>query len=72
MRWVLLKDRAKLDLAQRAGLDALIAQLTTKRTTRGWLDREQLRAMLDRKQVHVVSRMLRQWCTNVCGPRLSQ
>lgn len=64
LRRVRLRDRAKLDLAQRADLDALITKLTTKRTARAWPDREPLRAMLDRKQVHVVSRMLRQWCTN--------
>lgn len=65
LRWVLLKDRARLDHEQQADLDALIAHLTTKRTARAWMYREQLRAILDRKQVHVVGRMLRQWCVNV-------
>lgn len=27
--------------------------------------REQLREILDRKQIHVVSKMLRRWCTGV-------
>lgn len=65
LRWHLLKDRSRLNTEQRADLDALTAQLTTKRTARAWLYREQLREILDRKQVHVVSRMLRQWCINV-------
>jgi transposase len=54
LRWTLLKDR-----------DALIANVTTKRTARAWLYREQLRDILERKQINVVSAMLAQWCTNV-------
>jgi len=65
LRWALLKDRDRLPAPQRADLDALIAQATTKRTARAWLYREQLREILERKQINVVSTMLRQWCTNV-------
>jgi transposase len=65
MRWALLKDRDRLPVHQRADLDALIAQVTTKRTARAWLYREQLREILDRKQINVVSAMLKQWCINV-------
>jgi transposase len=65
LRWALLKDRAKLNARAQADLDALVAQLTTKRTARAWLYREQLRAILDRKQINVVRGMLAQWCTNV-------
>lgn len=65
LRWTLLKDRDRLPAAQRADLDALIANVTTKRTARAWLYREQLRDILDRKQINVVSAMLEQWCTNV-------
>jgi transposase len=57
LRWTLLKDRADLD--------ALSAQAATKRTARAWLYREHLREILDRKQINVVSAMLKQWCTNV-------
>jgi len=64
-RWALLKDRDRLDAAQRADLDALVANVTTKRTARAWLYREQLRDILDRKQINVVTAMLQQWCTNV-------
>ena len=42
LRWALLKDRERLNESQRADLDTLIAQLTTKRTARAWLYREQL------------------------------
>uniref|UniRef100_UPI003FA4128C ISL3 family transposase n=1 Tax=Cupriavidus necator TaxID=106590 RepID=UPI003FA4128C len=65
LRWTLLKDRDGLPAAQRADLDALIANVTTKRTARAWLYREQLRDILERKQINVVSAMLEQWCTNV-------
>ncbi len=65
LRWSLLKDRSKLRAEQRTDLDALVAQFTSKRTARAWLYREQLRDILDRKQIQVVSTMLAQWCTNV-------
>jgi transposase len=65
LRWALLKDRRKLSREQAHDLDRLVACFTTKRTARAWLYREQLRDILFRKQYHVVSAMLRQWCTNV-------
>jgi transposase len=65
LRWALLKDRSKLGDSAQADLDALVAQFTTKRPARAWLYREQLRDILDRKQVKVVRGMLGQWCTNV-------
>jgi len=65
LRWALLKDRNNLNPSAQADLDALVAQFTTKRTARAWLYREQLRDILDRKQINVVRGMLTQWCTNV-------
>ena len=65
LRWTLLKDRDRLSDEGRADLDTLIAQAASKRTARAWLYREHLRDILDRKQINVVSAMLRQWCTNV-------
>jgi transposase len=65
MRWTLLKDADKLNLAQLTDLEALLSQYTTNRTARAWLYREQLRDILERKQINVVSEMLQQWCTNV-------
>jgi len=71
LRWTLLKDRDRLSAASRADLDALVAQATSKRTARAWIYREHLRAILDRKQINVVSTMLRQWCTNVMRSRVA-
>jgi transposase len=65
LRWTLLKSRERLSDKGRADLDALIAQATSKRTARAWLYREHLREILDRKQINVVSAMLKQWCANV-------
>ncbi len=65
MRWKLLKNRENLNSADRTELNVLLAQLSTKRTARAWTYREELREILDRKQINVVSTMLRQWCTNV-------
>jgi transposase len=65
LRWKLLRDRASLTPDARADLDALIAQVTTKRTARAWLYKEQLREILERKQINVVREMLTQWATNV-------
>jgi transposase len=65
MRWTLLKNRDSLSAERRAELDALIAKVATKRTARAWLYCEHLRHILGRKQINVVSAMLKQWCTNV-------
>jgi hypothetical protein len=65
MRWTLLKDADKLNLAQLTDLEPLVSQYTTNRTARARLYREQLRDILERKQINVVSEMLQQWCTNV-------
>lgn len=65
LRWKLLRDRGSLPPDARADLDALIAHVTTKRTARAWLYKEQLREILERKQVNVVRDMLTQWATNV-------
>lgn len=65
LRWALLKDRSKLSSDQARDLDRLVVEYTTKRTARAWLYREQLRDILGRKQINIVSAMLAQWCTNV-------
>ena len=65
LRWKLLRDRASLTPEARVDLDALVAQVTTKRTARAWLYKEQLREILERKQINVVRDMLTQWATNV-------
>ena len=65
MRWTLLKDTATLKPQAAADLDALIAKMTVKRTARAWAYKEQLREILDRKQIHVVRAMLKRWCNCV-------
>ena len=65
MRWTLLKDTAKLKPEAAADLDALIARMTVKRTARAWSYKEQLREILERKQINVVRAMLAHWCNCV-------
>jgi transposase len=64
-RWLFLKDRSKLTSAQKIALDDLTAQCATKRTARAWLYREELREILNCKQINVLCAALSQWCTNV-------
>jgi transposase len=65
MRWALLKDRADLKPEAAADLDALIARMTRVRTARAWAYKEQLREILERKQINVVRQLLQRWCTCV-------
>ena len=65
MRWKLLRDPNDLTTEDKAEVQAFIKQIASKRTARAWSYREQLREILQRKQVNVVRRMLLQWCTNV-------
>jgi len=62
MRWSLLKDRSRLSSDAAADLDALIARMTTRCTARAWSYKEQLREILERKQINVVRAMLQRWC----------
>jgi transposase len=70
MRWLLLKDTAKLNNEQLAALQTLLAQVETKRTARAWQQREQLRQILDCRQPNVMERALRRWCTHVMRSRV--
>jgi transposase len=65
LRWSLLKDRSRLSPEAAADLHALIAKMTTVRTARAWVYKEQLREILERKQINVVRAMLQHWCTCV-------
>lgn len=65
LRWTLLKDPARLGEQAAADLNALIAQVALKRTARAWVYKEQLREILERKQINVVRAMLERWCTCV-------
>ena len=65
MRWKLLRDPNDLTPEEHDEVQAFAKQAAGKRTARAWLYREQLREILQRKQINVVRRMLLQWCTNV-------
>lgn len=65
LRWTLLKDRASLKPEAAADLDALVDKITRVRTARAWHYKEQLREILERKQINVVRAMLARWCTCV-------
>lgn len=43
----------------------MIAQVALERTARAWVYKEQLREILERKQINVVRAMLTRWCTCV-------
>jgi transposase len=70
LRWVLLKDRKKLTIAQRAELDSLVRRMTSSRTARAWTYREQLREILTRNQPNVVRALLHRWCRNVLSSKV--
>ena len=70
VRWSLLKDRSRLSPAAAADLDALIAHMTTIRTARAWAYKEELREILDRKQINVVRSLLAHWCTCVMRSKI--
>jgi transposase len=70
MRWVLLKNRSDLTTEERAELDKLVGQMTTKRTARAWHYREQLREILTRKQPNIVRGLLHRWCRNVLSSKI--
>jgi transposase len=65
MRWSLLKERARLRPEAAAELDALLVRMTTVCTARAWVYQEQLREILERRQVNVVRAMLLHWCSCV-------
>jgi len=64
-RWSLLKDSSRLEPEATADLDALIAKMTTVGTARAWVYKEQLREILERKQINIVRTMLQHCCTCV-------
>jgi transposase len=65
IRWTLLKDPKDLLPTQQEALDELLANLTTRRSARAWVYREDLRAILNCKQINVMRRKLWQWTVNV-------
>jgi transposase len=62
MRWTLLKDAFSLKPEAGAALYGLITASKLTRTARAWIYKEQLREVLDRKQINVVRESLKHWC----------
>ena len=65
MRWTLLKDAFNLKPEAGAALHGLITAPKLTRTARAWIYKEQLREILDRKQVNVMRDALKHWCVCV-------
>lgn len=65
LRWALLKDVFKLKPKAGAALHGLITAPKQTRTARAWAYKEQLRQILDRRQINVMRESLRHWCTCV-------
>ena len=72
LRWPLLKDSGNLTVAQLAERGAFFAARPSACTTRAWSYREQLRVILDRKQVNVLDRELRAWCNGVMRSKVDE
>lgn len=66
MRWTLLKDVFSLKPEAGAALHGLINAPKLTLTARAWICKEQLRELLDRKQVNVMRESLKHWCVRVC------
>ena len=65
MRWTLLRDVFGLKPAAGAALHGLITAPKLTLTARAWIYKEQLRDLLDRKQVNVMRDSLLHWCVCV-------
>lgn len=65
LRNALLKGRENLTDNQQVSIEGLTVNLTTCRTARAWQMKENLRDILDRKQINVVEAMLKSWCNGV-------
>ena len=65
MRWTLLKDAFSLKPKAGAALHDLITAPKLTRTARAWTYKEQLREILDRKQINVMRDSIKHWCVCV-------
>ena len=65
MRWTLLKDVFSLKPAAGQALHALLNAPRLTMTARAWAYKERLRLAMEHKQVNVLGRLLRHWCTCV-------
>lgn len=65
MRWALLKDAGRLGGEARAALHRLTHAPKLTLTARAWRYKEQLREVLERKQINITRAALEHWCTCV-------
>ena len=65
MRWTLLRDVFGLKPAAEAALHGLITAPKLTLTARAWIYKEQLRDLLERKQINVMRDSLLHWCVCV-------
>jgi transposase len=70
MRWTLLKDAFSLKPEAGAALHGLINAPRLTRTARAWIYKEQLREVLDRRQINVVRESLKHWCVCVMRSKI--
>lgn len=61
LRWTLLKDVFRLKPEAGAALHGLLSAPKLTRTARAWMYKEQLRSILEHKQVNVTRDLLRHW-----------
>lgn len=71
-RWPLLKDTGSLTASQKQDRDLLLTKHAQLRTVRAWCYREDLRVILNCKQIHVMEKKLKQWCTNVMRSKVEK
>jgi transposase len=65
MRWTLLKEVFSLKTEAGAALHGLITAPKLTRTARASIYKEQLRELLDRRQINVMRDSLKYWCVCV-------
>ncbi len=65
MRWVLLKNPAKWTVSEKHDMRLFGKSVTTPRTSRAWLQCQQLHYILNRKQPRVVIQLLKRRIANV-------
>lgn len=72
LRWALLKSKENLTPTQQADLAVFLSTAVSKRTIQAYKYKEHLGAILDRKQINVVSTRLKRWCANVKRSKLDE
>jgi len=65
MRWVLQKSHESLSAAEHDDLNGILRRMTSLRTARAWMYKEQLRNILSHTNPGVVDKLLRRWCASV-------